>query len=545
MRELRYHRYPWETLLRNPGDCDPNGRTWSSGGVLRLPPGAQVSFALGRGRLHRIAMTDSLVAMPKRREPVRMRVVDAFSDLDRTIELEAPASLAEVSPRRTFRDLPLYETVLAWSSFFDECLVDERGGELAEPLSWEAVAERLETLLANPDEPQMSLIVRIADALTTTLEAFERGIRRVLTRDRRMMPADKAEEFDAASVDWYVRQPGRTAAEKAAFNQQRLKAVARREFVDTLENRVLKDFLKRSAAEARRWCGALATPGQLASARALRVRRFERLCMRLLALPAFEEILPVTGVVQPNYVLQGDARYRKIWRFYQLLLRRQRAADTLWAWQSRLWSDVAQAAVNVVLARMAEKSRRGDSPWRIEPLADSAPSISFEQSDGRRLEGETSSGPFIIRRRGAGMADGCVLELVESERLPECLSASPDRREDRLGDVCGAVAALLTPLSAGARMRRTAILFWPLHSLADGILDQPSVLRTMEAALDGLEGSGFDVRGVALSSDLLGMPAVSLERSVVLQLGARPADWAKTFPVLEEQINAMLGAIFR
>lgn len=543
--DVRWLEYPWEAVPGVPealgaAECRPDGRKWSAGGILSVPEGARVSVLGGNGREYRLPEGGWVLAVPERRNAVQVCVTGAG---ERTFAFEPPYPVAGLDASRNFRTTALYQTVLSWASFFDECLVDEHGGERAGAgPAWADIDGRLRSALDNPDEPQMSLIVRIADALTKTVEDFERGIRRVLTRDRRMMPADRAEEFDAASIDWYIRQPGYSAAEKAAYNQQRLKAVARKEFVDTLENRVLKDFLRRCTIEADGY-RLLCTESQRASRRARSVQKFGLLCRRLLASPAFEPIAAIHGIVQPNYVLQGDFRYRKVWRFYQQLLRQQRAADLLWAWQVRLWSDVVAVTLNVALWRL---SGRREGPVELRTVAQSGPELSFEQHEGRRFSDTSDAGPWIVRRRGAPLARAQVLEVVSSAKLADYLSCSGAWTSSGLSCIREATLLLLTPL-APQDAGKTVLIVWPLHSEADGRLDAGSIERTLRPALEIIERRSegtVRARALVVASDAAaGRLPDALEAVTVFRFGSRPAQWARNLEGLETWLELFLKEV--
>lgn len=559
MQNVRWLNYPW---LAMPGVLSklrvdastPDGRMWSSGGILSVPEGATVHVLGQNGRACHLPEGDWRIALPEKKDPIRIRVT--FGAQTEEFALEPPGSMAWLTERQNCRSLPLYQTVLSWASFFDECLVDEKGEEKHDDgregmaLSWADIDEKLRNALAHPDEPQMSLIVRIAESLSKTIEDFDRGIRRVLARDRRMMPADKAEEFDAASIDWYIRQPGLTAAEKAAYNQQRLKAVARKEFVDTLENRVLKDFLRRCTQEAEGY-RLLCTESQKRSRRARTVQKFGLLCRMLLSSPVFESIATIQGIVQPNYVLQGDPRYRKVWRFYKLLLRKQRAADFLWAWQARLWGDIVAVTLNVALWRMAQKT---DADLTLSPIAESGPDLSFEQHEGRRFSDTSDAGPWLLRQRDASLSSGQVVEVVSSAKMAAFLANNPawggygQNEKLALQMIREALVVFLTPLDS-MRPRR-ALIVWPLHSEADNRIDHTNIRETLAVAQELIEARAFpgtlSVQGLVVASDhSSGFIPQEIEPVTVVSFGSHPAQWAKNLDGLDAWLTRFFEEALR
>jgi hypothetical protein len=191
-------------------------------------------------------------------------------------------------------------------------------------------------------EPRMALIVRQARDLRRLVKELGQHPRRVLTRDRRLQAVHRIQEMDSTCLAWYVRQPGRTPVEKAG-SRQALLAVVREETIDTAENRILKDFLQRSAQAAEVYLAA--NRNLSGSTRYGEVSRYGRGCAALVRRPAFTSVRGVGGPAKPNYVLTSDQRYRRIWNAYQALLRRQDDVDEAWTWQGRLWADLVTMAV--------------------------------------------------------------------------------------------------------------------------------------------------------------------------------------------------------
>ena len=99
-------------------------------------------------------------------------------------------------------------------------------------------------------DPPMALIVRHADTLLRLLTDLGRHPRHILSRTRAMLPVDRVQQLDVASVRWLSRQPGREVYERAG-PRQRILAVRRFEDLDTLENRVLRDQIGRASCRER------------------------------------------------------------------------------------------------------------------------------------------------------------------------------------------------------------------------------------------------------------------------------------------------------
>ena len=240
------------------------------------------------------------------------------------------------------------------------------------------------TVLAdeNPDEPFMALIVRHADTMRQPLRTVTSNPRRVLRRQREEERVQRIRELDPACLRDYVRRPGITPAEKAGARQTLL-GVVRRETYNTLENRVLKDFMARSRAEARAYLHA--NRNLNGSERHKSVRRYHTLLKRLLSDPNLEDVDGISGVPSPNYVLQHDRRYSTLWVEYLRLVKRQEVLDEAWTWQRRLWSDTASL---MLLAAPAADPQ-------LQVKRSTLPYLRTEQDHGRWLDPTLMERTFI------------------------------------------------------------------------------------------------------------------------------------------------------
>jgi hypothetical protein len=195
-------------------------------------------------------------------------------------------------------------------------------------------------------QPEMDIIVKHAFALWRTVEELARSPRRILRRTHRHIPLSRVQELDRRAMTWLVRQPGETLAERAG-DQQRLLAVAREENFDTLENRALRSYCELASHTARDYLELHAAKRQ--TTRARKVDAFGKASRRLARHLADHGVRTADPGVTPNFVLQHNINYHRIWMAWHELLDRERARDELWRWQARSWDEFCMLAVVVAL----------------------------------------------------------------------------------------------------------------------------------------------------------------------------------------------------
>ena len=230
--------------------------------------------------------------------------------------------------------------------------VESKRGAL--PLDWLYIADEL---LSDRDEPPRHLISEIAEKHLNVIVLLLQHMRKVLRRDRCMVPLARVQQFDSRCLTWFTRQPGRTAAEKAGSRQEML-AVVREETYNTLENRVLKAFLQRCVSEGIRYTRTYSR-SYPESKRIVQVSRLVSMFSDELKGEAFRKISRLPADPTPNYVLLYDTHYSQIWRWYRQLLRKERLAESLWPRRHLFIQDYVKM---VIAALMSTFSNYGFMP---------------------------------------------------------------------------------------------------------------------------------------------------------------------------------------
>jgi hypothetical protein len=248
---------------------------------------------------------------------------------------------------------PWYRFILATMARmqdFEAALHDE-----LEP--WNFVLERWIDPAKGRD-PTMDIVVRHAQAHRARWADIAEHPRRILNRRRELVPLSRVQELDTQCMQWLSRQPGETLAERAG-GDQRILALARYENRNTLENQVFCDLLARTVAASREYltqnAGRVAGAISRRTARYGMVQQYQRECRRLSNVLSEQEVRRPSEMVQPNYVLLHDHRYRHVWSAWQEIIRRERVMDDLWRWQRRSWAEFCK--VTLVMALLAQSNR--------------------------------------------------------------------------------------------------------------------------------------------------------------------------------------------
>ncbi|TSA39069.1 MAG: DUF2357 domain-containing protein [Methylococcaceae bacterium] len=125
--------------------------------------------------------------------------------------------------------------------FIAICNFDPRTGQPM-PMSLGELLQKIRSV-KDTDEKN-DRFSRIIEHSNDALHAILKKPRDKILREHAMMPIYAAREFDSTSVQWLSRKTGRNLREKLA-GKPYIKAVKRRESLDTAENRLFKAFMLR------------------------------------------------------------------------------------------------------------------------------------------------------------------------------------------------------------------------------------------------------------------------------------------------------------
>jgi hypothetical protein len=203
------------------------------------------------------------------------------------------------------------------------------------------------------------------------------------------------------------------------------------------------------------------------------------LCHQLGAVSQFEDVTAPNSATPPNYVLLNDVRYRRVWYWYQRLLRHDQEKDRLWDWQSRTWADISRLLVSTAIIWHLKECDRG--ALRISALYQGSLKVRGEQLLGCRAAAGSETGPLHIERiKDGATGNQWVLEIVH----PEQAEHHPIGRH--LGATGGHLYLVARPL--GRSTSPQVLILWAAHTAASASATVPSWNDISDSAVKALQG---------------------------------------------------------
>jgi hypothetical protein len=342
----------------------------------------------------------------------------------------------------------------------------EVGTAIADPATiWENLTRRwmADDMSGNPE---MDIIVKQARELLGVLENLDRSPRRILRRTPEMIRLSRVQEIDRRGMIWLVRQPGDTVAERAG-SRQRVYAIARTENFNTLENRVLRSYAQLAAMISREYVGK--HPGAARSGRVVTVDKFGKRCRQLEADLAVLGVGEAKADATPNFVLQDNPNYRRVWDAWRILLNREHIVDELWRWQARSWEEFCALALVVALQSIPSARVIATSPLEFRD----------EQQQGCWLRHVNPMAVFFLPEQDVTVE---VQYGPPTGRILHMFGAPIWLRFGRIGD--------------NTFLRRWAV--WPIWHAKGGLSpgDMPSIARLLSHGKSELVRGGITIRPV-------------------------------------------------
>jgi len=316
-------------------------------------------------------------------------------------------------------------------------------------------------VVADKSEAIMALIVKLSqdNDLMRNFDSIARRPRHILLRYRENTPLHRIQELDSACIRDLARRPGLTVAEKAGPHQKLL-AIRRHASFETMENRVYSWVLHGMRRRANDYVVTNKHHLDTGSNRVWTVAKCIRRCNEWASSEHFQNIDfdQLQHPVQPNYPLQMDERYRRVYKTYRALLKEQYARDDAWEWQRILWAESARQLVGCTLKECFVEDFTSTLYYR------------FESDHGIWTETPVAPGPFKTK------AGPCI--VIDSRDVlsnPEAWINNPPFDFAPYIGTLGCDQVLFWPSS------RTLLVIWFMYWTGDSEQIGPMLSRSGEA----------------------------------------------------------------
>ena len=215
-----------------------------------------------------------------------------------------------------------------------------------------------------------------------------------LVGKRMMLPISRVKELDSSCIRFLIKQPGDTIQEKTAANDFKMMGIARVEKYDLLENRVLKDFVIRAIRECNSYIKEFQSDSELLkSERVRKVKTLSFILESITKTPIWQMISRQQTLPTPNYVLQNEQRYKRIWKHYLFLIRKERQLEAAFKFQDNTFRDISELFLQAAFCEMCNKN--DSSVFSITPIGQSFIKFYKEQHYGKRVK-SMPVGPFYL-----------------------------------------------------------------------------------------------------------------------------------------------------
>lgn len=309
-----------------------------------------------------------------------------------------------------------------WLSFFDYIISFNEVGLFAsqQMVRFADINALLDQYCGSSEQPSRSRILAIAEKASAPLMRLNTKLRKNLINTRKLMPVERVNAMDGKCLEYLLRLEGNSIKEKAQKNKMRILGLTKEETYNLLENRVLKDFLVRCSQKSAQYLLDIKeqsrNKSQLSHSQVERqMKVFKQRCQDLAFKSPLESVPRQSSLPKPNFVLQKDPDYKKIWQMYLDLLHEKRDLDKNLYCQQYLFQDICDLMVNAALCSLCtDKELTASFAFEMKTISKSFVVIEREQLNGHRMRSGCNAGPFFIEGKQASYS----LEVISfgSER---------------------------------------------------------------------------------------------------------------------------------
>ena len=292
-----------------------------------------------------------------------------------------------------------------WLAFFDYLINYNQASDFSDiqMVRFASLNQLIYQYCGNDEQISRSRILAIAEKASEPLSRIAPKIRKSLINTRKLLPVERINAMDGKCLEYLLRLEGDTLREKAQKNKMRFLGLAKEETYNLLENRVLKDFLERCITKSNQYILEIKDKSNnnpaLANSTIMRqMNIFKQRCQDLTQKTPLSSVPRQPSLPKPNFVLQKDPDYKKIWQMYLDLIHEKRDLDKTLYCQQNLFQDICDLLINAALCNLSDKSSWPlQYGYQINAISKSYVHISREQINGHRLKLGCEAGPFLVQ----------------------------------------------------------------------------------------------------------------------------------------------------
>lgn len=405
-------------------------------------------------------------------------------------------------------------------------------GQAVARLDWQTIWNRWK-LVSTGDEPRMARVVEIAFSHLLGIRDVCERPRRMLIRQREMVPVGRVQELDAVCLRNLIQRPGHTVLEKAGTRQE-IMAITRRETVDTAENRVVRAFIRLCQHRARAYERENGRALQRHHSKVKAVVDLRATCERLDWHSPISTVGRLVGLPRPNYVLQKDRRYHPLWDQFEKLRREEMQVDNIWAWGRRLWAEFVRS---VVVSFLCSEDARTSCGWHSDGTL--AAYIRTEHQEGLDHSFIPALSVSSRWKRTDGPSLMFVVHPSHGHLAPGLEGLIPRLAPDL-------ALAIYTP-NLGSLVPSDLLCIYSVLSLRTNHVQRQTMVSSLESSMNFVaeQNPRLNVRALLLRGDGMAEQPTDSSRSGRLDYLSAPAGgpyWFQEFPdllsvLLEEMVS--------
>lgn len=442
-------------------------------------------------------------------------------------------------------------TVLeSWLAFFDFLIYSNKIIDFDNEMivRFKNLNELIEQFCEDDNRAPRSIILKIAEQSSDILPILSRKLRKNLQNTRTLLPVDRINALDGKCLEYLMKIEGNSIRDKAQKNKLKLMGLTKIESYNLLENRVLKDFLHRCNQKASSYLVDFEefTKSDRGSNDhdVQKIRIFKSRCSDLSNNTELENVPRQTSLPKPNFVLQKDPYYKKIWALYLDIIHEKQDIEQTIACQQNLFHDICDLIINSALCHLCElPDVTLQHDYRIRTITKSYVKLNSNIMAGHRIKLGCNAGPFLVYRSAQS---SCVIEVITNGSDNLSIPQKFVKQLSAMRLLATAPSYLLFSLtSAGSKQQHLLVPIFTVHANASSMEDIKSfnsMLQKLSILLDPVKHQIHPcfMLSTSLNLDDNDNFLVQCNRHSTVLVQHHPRNWLKSRDAFERLISYLV-----